>query len=71
MKSAKQRLIDAGYTVYKSSTEAPHSLRRFVTRDGRDNPWLVNNHEEMEKLADLLCPLDKHDAATCRKNEGI
>lgn len=71
MKSAKQRLIDAGYTVYKSSTEAPHSLRRFVTRDGRDNPWLVNNHEEMEQLADMLCPLDKHDADTRLKNEVI
>lgn len=60
MRPAKQRLIDAGYTVWKSAAFPARSLKRFVARTaeieaGRmGNPYLVNSLEEMNELADKL-----------------
>lgn len=51
---AKHRLEAAGYIVYKPSCFPERSIKRIVTKTGRDNPWLVNSHEEMSELADKL-----------------
>lgn len=59
MKSAKQRLIDAGYQWIKPSNNAPGSARRIVYCPATDQGWVVNSCEDANELADQLLGDDK------------
>lgn len=54
MKSAKQRLIEAGYQWIKPSNNAPGSARRIVYCPATDRGWVVNSCEDANELADEL-----------------
>lgn len=54
MKSAKQRLIEAGYQWIKPSNNAPGSARRIVYCPATGQGWIINSHEEGCELADEL-----------------
>jgi hypothetical protein len=53
MKSAKQRLIDAGYEWHKPENNMPGSARRVVSYCGRLF-WVVNSCDEANELANEL-----------------
>lgn len=52
MKSAKQRLIEAGYEFIKPVNLAFGSARRIIKCG--DKYWIVNSPEEANELADYL-----------------
>lgn len=53
MKSAKQRLIDAGYQWIKPENIPPGSARRVIVFCGR-LCWIISSPEEANELADQL-----------------